>query len=161
MSYNRQPNVVLAGKGLTQNPSATTVSPPGILPVTLDADIATTNSLGVIQVGSGLSITPEGILSATGGSSLLNVYLTSANYTATLNDYYIGATAKNIMITLPLGIVGKVYVVKNQLNGSDDSGGNIKVQGTSGQTLDGSPFKTLGSNASLIALFDGSRWNLI
>jgi len=162
MSYSRQPNVVQAGKGLTQNPPATVVTPPGIIPVTLDADIATTESLGVIQVGSGLSITPEGILSATGsGSSLLNVYLTSTNYTATLNDYYIGGNAKNIMITLPLGITGKVYVVKNQLNGSDDSGGNIKVQGTSGQTLDRSSFKTLGSNASLIALFDGSRWNLV
>ena len=155
MAYNRQPNVVLAGTALKQNPSASTVTPPGILPVTLDAEIATTTSLGVIQVGAGLSITPEGILSSTGGGSqLLNVSLVAVNYTATLNNYYIGATKKGITITFPAGVTGKVYVVKNQ------SEGNITVKGT-GQNLDSSGDKTLGAEASLIAVFDGTRWNLV
>jgi hypothetical protein len=155
MAYVRQPNAVIAGNGLTQNPPASTVTPPGIIPVTLDADIATTTSLGVIQVGAGLSITPAGVLSATGGgSSLIAVKLTSVNYTATISDYYIGATNKNITITFPAGVVGKVYVVKNQAEG------NITVKGTS-QNLDTSGDKTLGSQASLIAVFDGTRWNLV
>jgi hypothetical protein len=155
MAYNRQPNVVFAGIALKQNPPASTITPPGIVPVTLDAQIATTTSLGVIQVGDGLAITPAGVLSATGGgSSLINVKLTSVNYTAIASDYYIGATNKNITITLPLGIVGKVYIVKNQSEGS------IKVKGT-GQNLDSSGDKTLGSEGSLIAVFDGTRWNLI
>jgi hypothetical protein len=155
MAYVRQPNVVLAGTALKQNPPASTVSPPGIIPVTLDCEEATTTSLGVIQVGAGLAITPAGVLSATGeGSSLINVKLTSVNYTAIASDYYIGATNKNITITLPLGIVGKVYIVKNQSEGS------VKVKGT-GQNLDSSGDKTLGSESSLIAVFDGTRWNLI
>jgi len=155
MAYNRQPNVVLAGMGLKQSPPASTVTPPGIVPVTLDADIASTTSLGVIQVGTGLSITPAGVLSATGGgSSLLNVKLVAADYTATLDDYYIGATKKNITITFPKGVVGKVYIVKNQAEG------NIKVKGT-GEDLDQSGDKTLGTEASLIAVFAGNRWNLV
>jgi len=156
MAYNRQPNVVFAGTALKQNPPANTVIPPGIIPVTLDADIATTTSLGVVQVGAGLAITPAGVLSATGGggSSLINVKLTSTNYTATAIDYYIGATKKDITITFPAGVVGKVYVVKNQAEGS------IKVKGT-GQDLDNSGDKTLGAEASLIAVFDGTRWNLV
>jgi hypothetical protein len=154
MAYTRQPNVVIAGTALKQNPLATTVTPPGIVPVTLDADIATTTTLGVVQVGAGLSITPAGILSATGGSNLLNVKLTSTNYTATATDYYIGATKKDITITFPVGVVGKVYVVKNQIEG------NITVKGTS-QNLDTSGDKTLGTQASLIAVFDGTRWNLV
>jgi len=155
MAYNRQPNVVLAGMGLKQSPPASTVTPPGIVPVTLDADIASTTSLGVIQVGTGLSITPAGVLSATGGgSSLLNVKLVAADYTATLDDYYIGATKKNITITFPKGVVGKVYIVKNQPEG------NIKVKGT-GENLDQSGDKTLGTEASLIAVFAGTRWNLV
>jgi len=155
MAYNRQPNVVLAGMGLKQSPPASTVTPPGIVPVTLDADIASTTSLGVIQVGTGLSITPAGVLSATGGgSSLLNVKLVAADYTATLDDYYIGATKKNITITFPKGVVGKVYIVKNQAEG------NIKVKGT-GEDLDQSGDKTLGTEASLIAVFAGTRWNLV
>jgi hypothetical protein len=153
MAYNRQPNVVFAGTALKQSPSPSTTTPPGIIPVTLDANIATTTSLGVIQVGAGLSITAAGVLSAV-GDSLIDVKLTSSNYTATSSDYYIGATAKNITITFPLGVVGKVYVVKNQSEGS------ITVKGT-GQNLDKSGDKTLGSETSLITVFDGTRWNLV
>lgn len=157
MSYNRPPNVVVAGRALKQTPPASTISPPGILPVSLDADIATTSSLGVVQVGSGLSITPSGVLSATGGgSSLINVQLVSYDYTPTPTDEYIGCVKKNIVITLPLGIVGKLYIVKNQ---SDD--GNVKVTGTAGQLLDTSTFKTLGNQGMLLALFVGSHWSLI
>ena len=156
MAYSRQPNVTIAGRGLTQNPPPLPIAPAGIIQVGYDSNIATTTSLGIVQVGSGLAITPAGVLSATGGggSSLINVKLTSTNYTATATDYYIGATARNITITFPAGVVGKVYVVKNQTEGT------ITVKGT-GQNLDNSGDKNLGSEASLIAVFDGTRWNLV
>lgn len=154
MAYNRQPQTVLAGTGLKQNPLPSVIQPAGIVPVTLDAEIATTSNLGVVQIGSGLSITPAGVLSATGGNSLISVKLTTTNYTATATDYYIGANKKDITITLPLGIVGKVYIVKNQVEGS------IKVKGT-GQNIDSSGDKTLGTNESIIVVFDGARWNII
>lgn len=147
MSYNRPIN---PGLGLKQIPS----TEPGVQQLTLDSDIATTSTVGVIQVGSGLSITPAGVLSATSGNSLISVKLTTTNYTATATDYYIGANKKDITITLPLGITGKVYIVKNQVEG------NIKVKGT-GQNLDSSGDKTLGSEASIIVVFDGTRWNII
>ncbi len=154
MTYLRLPNSKLPGRALSQTPAAN--GDAGILPLTLDADIATTTGLGVVQVGSGLSITPSGILSATGGSSsFINVTLTNVDYTATASDYYIGATKKEIDITLPLGITGKVYVIKNQATG------NIKVKCSGGQTLDTSSSKTLGSESSIIVVFDGSRWNVI
>lgn len=155
MSYTRPPQSVLAGRGLTQNPPPTAFAPSGVVKMTIDSDIAKTSSLGVIQVGSGLSITSAGVLSATGGNSLINVYLTAVNYTATVTDYYIGATDDDVIITLPLGIVGKVYIVKNQ------STGNIVVRGTGIQKIDEASTKTLGRDASLIVVFDGSRWNLI
>lgn len=157
MAYSRQPQVVIANGGaLKQTPLASSQTPPGIVPVELEALIATTTNLGVVQVGSGLSITPSGILSATSGSSsFINVTLTNVDYTATADDYYIGATKKEIDITLPLGITGKVYVIKNQATG------NIKVKCSGGQTLDTSSSKTLGSESSIIVVFDGSRWNVI
>ena len=158
MAYSRQPQVVRANGGaLKQTPTSDLTSPAGIVTVELEALTATTTSRGVVQVGSGLSITPAGILSATGGgSSLLNVSLVAVDYNATLDNYYIGATKKNITITFPLGVVGKVQVVKNQAGD-----GSIKVQGSGGQKLDNSNSKTLGEEASLIAIFDGSRWNLV
>jgi hypothetical protein len=147
MSYSRP---LSPGIGLKQIPTVN----PGVQNLTLDSDIATTSSLGIIQVGSGLAITPAGVLSATGGSDLISVKLTAINYTALATDYYIGAIKKDIIITLPLGIVGKVYVVKNQVDG------NIKVKGT-GQNIDSSGDKTLGTNDSIIVVFDGTRWNII
>jgi hypothetical protein len=168
MAYNRQPQTVLAGKALIQNPPQSIIQPAGIVQVTLECEEATTTSLGVVQVGSGLSITPTGILSVTGGDSgcFVNVTLTSTNYTATADDCYIGATNSHhddddddddnkITITLPLGDNGKLYYIKNQ------STGNIKVQGTSGQTIDGSSSKTLGTNGSFILVFASNRWNIL
>lgn len=156
MSYSRPPNIVVAGQGLKQNPLPSPLAPAGILPVQVDAAIATTASLGVVQVGSGLTITPEGLLSATGGSSIIvNVKLTSVNYTALMTDYYVGATNKNITITLPLGVVGKVYYIKNQSNG------NITLTGTGGQTINNSLSKTMGAEDGEILVFDGTRWNTL
>ena len=156
MAYNRQPQTVLAGMALKQSPPPTLLQPAGIVTVTLDADVATTTGPGVVQVGSGLSITPSGILSVTGGSSsFINVTLTSTNYTATADDYYIGATKKDIEITLPLGITGKVYIVKNQVTG------NIKIKASGSQKIDTASDKTLGTDVSIIVVFDGTRWNII
>lgn len=157
MAYSRQPQVVIANGGaLKQTPASTDIQPPGIIPVELEALISSTANLGVVQVGSGLSITPGGILSATGsGSDLLNVKLTSTDYTATANDYYIGATKKDIDIKLPLGITGKVYIVKNQVSG------NIEVKTSGGQKIDSASDKTLGTESSIIVVFDGTRWNTV
>jgi hypothetical protein len=156
MAYNRQPQTVLAGKALKQNPDPNIVQPAGIIPVTLECEEATTTSLGVVQVGSGLSITPTGILSATNSSSnFVNVKLTDFSYSITATDSYVGATSKNIVITLPTGILGRVYYIKNQANG------NIKVQCTGGQKIDTSSDKTLGSEDSIIVVFDGARWNTV
>ena len=156
MAYNRPPNVVIAGRSLTQTPTSSITSPSGIVSVQIDSDISTTNSLGVIQVGSGLAITPSGVLSTTNsGTSNINVKLTAINYTATTTDYYIGATNGGINITLPLGTLGKVYVIKNQGNG------NITIKGTSSQKIDSSTTKSLGSEKSIIVVFDGTRWNIV
>ena len=155
MAYSRPP--VQPGRALKRSPSVPIESTAGVLDFALDADIATTTSLGVVQVGSGLAITPAGVLSATntGSSNFVTVTLTSVNYTITATDSYVGATNNNITITLPVGILGRVYYVKNQ------SGGNIKVQGTGGETIDGAAFQTLGSNSGFMVVFDGSRWNIL
>lgn len=156
MAYSRMPQVVLAGSALKQIPHERVTTPPGIVPVILDSNIASTSELGVVQIGSGLSITSSGVLSATNtGSNFVNVTLTSVSYSITASDYYVGAINNNITISLPAGLLGRVYYVKNR------SGGNIKVQGTGGETIDGSLFQTLGSNAGFIVVFDGSRWNIL
>ena len=153
MSYSRPS--VQPGRGLKRTPETPDSNAVGVFDYALEADLATTTTLGVVQVGSGLSITSSGILSATGSGSSINVLLVNDDYTASIEDYYIGALKDKIVITLPLGTIGKVFIIKNQVLG------NIKVQGTGGELLDSASVKTLGNNASLIAVFDGFRWNLI
>lgn len=156
MAYNRLPQTVLAGVALKQTPPPTIVQPAGIVPVTLDADVATVTSLGVVQVGSGLAITAGGVLSATNtGNSTYSVKLTGVNYTATASDYYIGATDSGITITLPKGVLGKSYAIKNQDNG------NVTVKGTGSEKIDGSSTQTLATNKAIIVLFDGTQWEII
>jgi hypothetical protein len=164
MSYNRPPT---PGTALKQIPS---LIPPGSVLQILDANISSTTELGVVQVGSGLQITPQGVLSVTGSGydcCFMKVYLTSKDYTATEDDCYIGAIEHykddkdddskkdSITITLPKAITGKMYTVKNQ------DKGNVKVQGTDGQKIDTSTSKTLGSQSSITVVFDGTRWNTI
>jgi hypothetical protein len=154
MAYSRPP--VQPGRALKRTPAIPIESSAGVFDFKLDADIATTDGLGVIQVGSGLSITPSGVLSATNTSNnFINVTLTGISYSVTANDSYVGATSNNITITLPLGITGRVYYIKNQ------SSGNIKVRGTSNQLIDSLIFQTLGSDDGFMVVFDGSRWNIL
>ena len=197
MAYIRPPNTVfVTGPALSSTPGAQPLDPAGVIPITITANIASSNTLGVVQTGGLITIDANGVIdievtsktnlgvvqigdninvdangvisvantSITGSCCNVDVKLVTSNYTAKANDCYIGVKSSkgddddsptSIIITLPLGVTGKQYIVKNQKSG------NIKVQGTSGQTLDSSAFKTLGAEASLIAIFDGTRWNLV
>lgn len=88
-------------------------------------------------------------------NDFLNITFTGTNYTVTDIDQYISATASNITITLPTGILGRFYQIKNQ------SAGSVKVQGTGGQTVEGSAFKTLNTNAGITCVFDGTVWKIL
>jgi hypothetical protein len=66
MSYTRPPASTLAGRALKQTPVPSTQA---IVPVVLDADIASTTQLGVVKIGSGISVAVDGTISASGGGS--------------------------------------------------------------------------------------------
>ena len=153
MAYSRPP--VQPGRALSRTPAVPEESSAGVFDFALDADIATTTSLGVVQVGNNLSIDAAGVLSAVSTTDLIPVTLVNEDYFVLPTDYYVGAIRKDIKITLPLGAIGKVYIIKNQANG------NIKVHASGGQTLDTDAVKTLGSESSIMVVFDGTRWNII
>lgn len=159
MAYTRPPTSIVTGRALRQDPSHTDPNPVGAVPVTLEAMIASTTDLGVVQVGSGLVITEDGLLSATGGGQSGtfrgNVTLTSVNYNILATDFYIGATRNGITITLPLGVLGQVYVIKNQVPGS------VTLRGSGGQRIDGASSVNISGNSADAVIFTGSEWSLI
>jgi hypothetical protein len=84
----------------------------------------------------------------------------TATYTALPTDYFLCVlTVGPVTITLPTGILGTVYIVK-------DCAGNaqlapITIQGTSGQLIDGSTTATINTNyGSVTFVFDGTEWNI-
>ena len=120
----------------------------------------TITNTGVTSIVAGNNIS---ISSATGAvtinasqSPLISTVGANANYTALVTDEYIGVTANPTTITLPIGIVGKTYIVKNEANT-----GTTTVTGTSSEKLDGSNNKTLTSNASLTVVFRSGAWRII
>lgn len=88
-------------------------------------------------------------------NDFLNITYPAVDYTVTAVDQYIGATASNITITLPIGILGRFYRIKNQ------SIGDIQVQGSSGEFIEGSVSKTLKSTAGFTVVFDGVVWKIL
>lgn len=67
MAYSKPAASTLAGVALKQTPIPSSVS---LTPITLDSDIASTTQLGVVKIGSGISVTADGTISSSGGSSI-------------------------------------------------------------------------------------------
>jgi len=88
-------------------------------------------------------------------NNFFNIKLTAVDYTVTDIDEYIGATASGITITLPPGVEGRWYYIKNQVTGS------ITVQGTGIDTIDGTASKQLRTNAGIMLVFDNIGWKIL
>jgi len=122
----------------------------------------TVNNTGVTKIVAGTNVT----ISPAGGTGNVTINSTSDGifqtvgtavaYTATATDEYIGVTANPTIVTLPTGITGKTYIVKNE-----GAGGVTTVTGTLGQLLDSSLTKTLGNNASMTVIFRAGAWRII
>jgi hypothetical protein len=140
-----------AGTGISIT-SATTTGPSAAF---------TINNTGVTKVVAGTNV----VLSPSNGvgdvtisvlePGIEQVTSTAVAYTASATDGYIGVTANPTIVTLPTGIAGKVYIIKNEA-----SNGTTTVIGTGLEKIDGSSAKTLSSNASLTVIFRAG-WRII
>lgn len=138
MAYLRPPNTIRAGLALKQTPPVGSLAPAGILPVTFDANVATTASLGVVQVGSNITIDPSGVIDVTfpdSGVTTVNVTQTTGpSYPVSLSDNYIGVySADPVTINLPPGVNGREYTIKDEFG---VGAGLITVLPNGSETID-------------------------
>lgn len=100
------------------------------------------------------TITPNSSLSIGGSFSIAYVAKT-ANYTATINDYFIDCPSNSFTVTLPtaVGITGRIYVIKNSGTATV-----ITVATTGGETIDGTTPPTLTTLVPLKVISDGANW---
>ena len=165
MSYNRQPNVVLAGRALKQTPPATTVAPAGVVPVSLDADIASKTQLGVVKIGNGISVTDDGLISVKhedDNNCILNTTVVNDSYNVSPDDCYVGVDAeKATTITLPKDPTeGKVIIVKAEMK---PPLGNRKVTITTadGTLIDGYLNCIIQVSNETVSLLFRDGWRII
>jgi hypothetical protein len=119
----------------------------------------TINNTGVTSLIAGTNVT----LSGSTGAITISVQepgietttSTAVAYTASATDGYIGVTANPTIVTLPLGVTGKVYIIKNEA-----ASGNTTVIGTGVDKIDSSTSKSLNSNASMTVIFRAG-WRII
>lgn len=157
---------VIGSLELNGNGVVTSVTPtagPGIslTSVTTSGPAAafTVNNTGVTSIIAGTNIS---ISSATGAvtisaasEGILQTIGTAVNYAALSTDEYIGVTSNPTTVTLPTGVVGKTYIIKNETTGT------TTVTGTGGQLLDTTATKTLGARASITVVFRAGAWRII
>lgn len=115
-----------------------------------------------LTAGSGISLsgTTGNITISSFGADLVNVYGTTTSYTASLTDEYIGVySASAVTITLPSGINGRVYTIKDEYG---QGSGKITIQPQPGQLIDGKPTYVISiPNQSVSIVFRASGWWLI
>lgn len=163
MAYNRPPQVTLAGRGLKQSPEPAVTQPPGIVPVVIEADVATTTSLGVVQIGEGINVTPEGVISVNGSSSGCNTILVGEDYECESDDCYIGVNSIGpVTISLPVGISdGHQIVVKAEM-GSPIGNRKVTIQTLDGSTIDGATTYVITvPYESVHLIYRGLEWHII
>ena len=109
-------------------------------------------------------IGPTGATGPTGPAGLVGIVpvtqVTTSTFTASSTDYFLCVdVSSTTTITLPIGILGTVYIVKD-CSGSAPLN-PITVQGTSGQLIDGSLTATINSSyGSVTFVFNGTEWSI-
>jgi hypothetical protein len=164
---------ILLTNVITTGTSASfTVSNTGVLSVTASAGISVSTSTGNITVvntgvlsltaGSGIALSTStgNITISSFGADLINVYGTSTNYTATLLDEYIGVSSSAaVIITLPAGVAGRVYTIKDEFG---QGSGKITIQPQPGELVDKKVNYIISvPNQSVGVVFRAGSWWII
>lgn len=122
----------------------------------------TNTGVTYLNAGSGISLSGNtgNITISSFGADLINVIGVTTNYTANLLDEYIGVySGSAVTITLPTGIDGRVYIIKDEYG---QGSGKITIQPQSGQLIDGKINYVIGvPYQSVSSVFRSGNWWII
>lgn len=112
------------------------------------------NNNDTINVGGGT------IINGGNPSPVTVTQVTTPEYTATAKDYFLCVDhAGQVVITLPTGILGTVYIVKD-CSGNASVANPIIVQGDA-QNVDGATSTINTPYGSLSFIFNGTEWSIV
>ena len=126
--------------------------------------VFTVDNIGVLSLiaGSGITISNAtgNITISSSGADFINTTGVTADYTADAADEYIGVSSTSLVtITLPTGIDGRVYTIKDEYG---TGFGKINVVGTGGELIDGvTPYTISIPHASISVVFRAGGWHIM
>lgn len=122
------------------------------------------SNTGVLSVSAGAGISVSGstgnITISSFGADLISTIGVTGDYTATATDEYIGVySASNVKITLPVGITGRVYTIKDEYG---QNAGKITIQPSASEKIDNrSTYVIFVPNQAVTVVFRGGQWRII
>jgi hypothetical protein len=122
------------------------------------------SNTGVLSVVAGAGISLSGstgnITISAFGADLIETIGVTGSYTATANDEYIGVfSAAAVTITLPVGVTGRVYIIKDEYG---QGSGKITVQPSGIEKIDNANNYIISvPNQSVSVVFRGGQWRII
>jgi hypothetical protein len=139
-------NGVSIGNLISNGPNASfTVTNTGVLNLTAGTGINVSASTGNITISST-------------GTSIINTIGPIINYTITASDEFVGVGGITpTTVTLPAGITGTLYYIKNEKTNSS----KVTVACTGIDTIDGANTKDLSQNASITVVFHNLVWRIV
>ena len=131
----------------TGNTVGFAVSNTGVLSIVAGAGISVSNSTGYITISAS-------------GADLIATIGVTGSYTATANDKYIGVfSASAVTITLPTGVTGRVYTIKDEYG---QGSGKITIQPSGLEKIDNANNYIISvPNQSVSIVFRGGQWRII
>ena len=123
------------------------VSNTGVLSVTAGAGISVNASTGNITISAS-------------GADLIATIGVTGSYTATANDEYIGVfSASAVTISLPTGITGRVYTIKDEYG---QGSGKITIAPNGSEQIDKKTNYIISvPNQAVSIVFRGLQWRII
>ena len=119
----------------------------------LYVQIGTTPKLYQFRTSSWIDLT---------GEVFTRFAVTTATYTAVTGDYYLGVrrASGGCTLTLPAGVAGKKYVVKDEL-GTASPSNPITVVASGTDTIDGGSSITIATGRNSLTFVYGTEWHII
>lgn len=115
-----------------------------------------------LSAGDGISIssTTGNILISASGADLISTIGVTGSYTATPDDEYIGVYSPSaVTITLPIGINGRVYTIKDEYG---QGSGKITIKPSGTEQIDNkSDYIISVRNQAVSIVFRGGQWRII
>jgi len=122
------------------------------------------SNTGVLSVSAGDGISISGstgnITISASGADLIATIGVTGSYTATADDEYIGVFSANaVTITLPFGVTGRVYIIKDEYG---QGAGKITIQPSGTELIDNKTNYIISvPNQSVSVVFRGGQWRII